>query len=64
MVFVSPKAAAPKSESRDDKFEEYWLRIDLPKEHHGPAHTGKEIEEDIVAELAARHGAWINSGKA
>ncbi|KAH6918020.1 phosphopantothenate-cysteine ligase [Coprinopsis sp. MPI-PUGE-AT-0042] len=63
VVFISPKAA-PEGASQDEKFEESWLRIDLPGEHHGPVHSGKEIEEDIVIELARRHGAWIENSKA
>ena len=38
-------------------FEETWLRID-----EVASSEGKEIEEDIITELVARHLSWIKSG--
>lgn len=41
-----------------DSFEERWLRIE-PEAASAP-HRPKEIEEDIVAELVARHQVYID----
>jgi len=41
-------------------FEEHWLRINtMPSS--SDAHRTKEIEEDIIAELASRHKLWIEA---
>lgn len=48
VVFVSPTGAGNGGE-----FDETWIRIDLEKD------SQKEIEEDIIAELAKRHESWI-----
>ncbi|TFK26141.1 phosphopantothenate-cysteine ligase [Coprinopsis marcescibilis] len=61
VVFVSRKNNSIDGTS-SPSFEEHWIRIALPEDHHGPVHEGKEIEEDIVAELLRRHTAWIEKG--
>ncbi|KAI0077350.1 phosphopantothenate-cysteine ligase [Panus rudis PR-1116 ss-1] len=56
VVFVSPSPRDDTSETAAPTFEENWIRIDLS------TNPKKEIEEDIVAELAKRHSAWIQRG--
>ncbi|OJT07549.1 Phosphopantothenate--cysteine ligase CAB2 [Trametes pubescens] len=62
VVFVSPKASAPRADQGEsvpgEHYEESWLRIDLEQ------HPQKEIEEDIVSELVKRHQAWIAAASA
>ena len=48
VVFVSPARSG-------DEYTETWVRIDPAVD------ANKEIEEEIVAELAHRHRAWIDS---
>lgn len=48
-----------------DAYEAAWLRIDPALTTPGAGAGGmelKEIEEDIVRELEARHGRWIERG--
>lgn len=56
VVFVSLKPASSGGEPGPDgvEYEEKWIEIDS-----SPSAPHKEIEEDIVAELVARHEAWI-----
>ncbi|KZT71917.1 phosphopantothenate-cysteine ligase [Daedalea quercina L-15889] len=49
VVFVSPSAG------RDNEYVETWIRIEPSQD------AVKEIEEDIVAELARRHHLWIDT---
>lgn len=56
VVLVSPKSTPPDEKLGPDglEYEERWIEIDcsLSTPH-------KEIEEEIVGELVARHDAWI-----
>lgn len=56
VVFVSPAKCQPVHENSEEPdpsmFTESWIRIDLSQ------NPLKEIEEDIVAELVARHRVW------
>jgi len=57
VVLVSPRSAPSEGKLLLDglDYEEMWIEIDpLPSAPH------KEIEEEIVRELVARHDAWIN----
>ena len=70
VVFVSKKLLSPLPPRVDethqpttnpsDSFVEYWLRIDIPDATSPEVHV-KEIEEDIVLELVARHTEWIKN---
>ncbi|KIJ61875.1 hypothetical protein HYDPIDRAFT_30944 [Hydnomerulius pinastri MD-312] len=61
VVLVSPARsslsnAKPNPDSIAGRaYEESWIEIDS-----SPSAPPKEIEEDIVKELVARHGAWIS----
>ncbi|KAH9933775.1 phosphopantothenate-cysteine ligase [Fomitopsis serialis] len=48
VVFVSPSA------DKDGKYVEAWIRMDPSQD------SIKEIEEDIIVELARRHRTWID----
>ncbi|KAF9071058.1 phosphopantothenate-cysteine ligase [Rhodocollybia butyracea] len=61
VVFISwksPKATISEvdsnlnPESRENSFEESWLRIDITD-------SNQEIEENIIAELVKRHTVWV-----
>lgn len=55
VVLVSRKSALTGGKSGPDgvEYEEKWIEIDISPSDH------KEIEEEIVRELVARHDAWI-----
>lgn len=56
VVLVSPKSTAPGEKLGPDglEYEETWIEIDS-----SPSASHKEIEEEIVRELVARHDAWL-----
>lgn len=56
VVLVSPKSAPSGEKPGPDGLEygEKWIEIDS-----SPSASHKEIEEEIVRELVARHDAWI-----
>ena len=56
VVFVS-RTLGTGGSSVDPAFEESWLNIEQQ------IAGGKEIEEDIVAELVRRHGLWMAHGR-
>lgn len=59
MVFVTRPSSPNYNNNTVDPphsgFGEHWLRIDPSSD------ATKEIEEDIVAELASRHKMWIEA---
>lgn len=67
VVFVSRKVGQTTEEQASQQtsaksastFEETWLRIDADARPGVAPHHAKEIEEDIVAELARRHSEWV-----
>lgn len=56
VVLVSPKSTLPygKPSPNGLEYEETWIEIDS-----SPSAPHKEIEEEIIRELVARHDAWI-----
>ena len=52
VVFVARTSEGTSNETTQS-FEEKWIRIDEEASQHG-----KEIEEDIITELARSHTAW------
>ncbi|KAG9221927.1 hypothetical protein CCMSSC00406_0005752 [Pleurotus cornucopiae] len=64
VLFVTPSSHTSildDSVDEDSAFTETWLRVDIPSTPS--AVSQKEIEEDIVFELARRHSEWINEKK-
>ncbi|KAF4564559.1 hypothetical protein EYR40_010725 [Pleurotus pulmonarius] len=64
VLFVTPSSptSIPDDPADEDSaFTETWLRVDIPSTPS--AVSQKEIEEEIVLELARRHGEWINEKK-
>ena len=61
VVFVSRRNEFTKRPDDDGSgFEQNWLRIN-PSSASFNSRAVKEIEEDIVAELAGRHKIWIEA---
>lgn len=56
MVLVSPKSTLPNTKLLPNglEYEEMWIEIDA-----SPSAPHKEIEEEIVSVLLARHDTWI-----
>ncbi|KAF9500727.1 DFP-domain-containing protein [Pleurotus eryngii] len=64
VLFVTPSSHTSILDDlvdEDSAFTETWLRVDIPSTPS--AVSQKEIEEDIVLELARRHSEWINEKK-
>ena len=56
VVLVSPKSTASDGKPPPDGLEYEEMRIEIDS---SPSAPHKEIEEEIVRELVARHDAWI-----
>ena len=60
VVLVSPKLTPPQAKPLPNgpEYQEKWIEIDS-----SPSPPHKEIEEEIVRELVARHDAWIKQAE-